>query len=652
MPEEKRVSENTSVENKSQSGLDFPDEIKELKSEEMQAVYARVKQIAKFDQHTPMLSGATGVGKDVIAQLIHKNSPRRRKKFSIVNCAHFRGETLRTELFGYVGGMFTGALPNGKAGLFEETRGGTVFLDEVAEIPLEYQADLLRTLDDKVVTRLGGDKEIKTDVRIIVATNAELRERVTAREFREDLYHRLNVYPIEIPQLSGRDLDIPDLVEHFCGAFEDKYDKKYTVKIEPEVLNYFQRLDWPGNVRQLKNAVESIIIDNLTENHLDLTREMVEKVFPSPKRSRLSKETRTAIWLPDPIWEKVLKKAPNFKDKVKHIPPNASKPRITLGAYCCTKRYGCDWKEVIHLYNNEQGISESTYNRLFTNNEKEKMEIEKLIDEYAKYGDMAKIPAGTFTMGSNDDMMSDEDDDAKPAHEAYINEFFMDPWVVTNEEFLEFVLANPDWQRSGWMSKQYCDQDYLRHWKEDDFPGLASNLPVIYVSWYAAMAYAKWVEKRLPTEAEWEKAARGGLKGLNYPWGDEITAKSANYRTKGEPVSLKAAGSHDPNNYGLYNMAGNVWEWCLDNYDASFYDERSMSKENPLALPPGSPQTGSLQWLLDNFTSVHKNSQAVTRGGGYADWYHILRIFQRNGNTRTLTNMSLGFRCVRDGSSD
>ena len=643
--------ENTSVGNKSLSGLYFPRGIRELKSEEMQAIYARVKQIAKFDKHTPLLLGATGVGKEGIAKIIHANSPRRSKKFSAVNCAHFRGETLRIELFGYVAGMFTGGLPNGKAGLLEETQGGTVLLDEVAEIPIESQADLLRTLDNKAVTRLGGDKDIKVDVRIIPATNADLRERVTLGRFREDLYHRLNVYPIEIPQLSGRDLDIPDLVEHFCGSFEDEYDKVYTVETETEALNYFQYLDWPGNVRQLRNVVESIIIDNLTEDHLNITREMVEKVFPPLGQSLLSKERLKAIWIPDEIWEKVLETAPIFKNKVDKAPRNASKPRITLGAYCCTKRYSCDWKQVGDLYNDKQGVSESTYNRIFINNEAEKVKIEKLLDEHAKYGDMAKIPAGQFSMGSNDETMSAKEDDAKPLHEVYIHEFFMDPWVVTNEEFLEFVLANPDWQRSGWLSKQYCDPDYLRHWKEDDFPGAAASLPVIYVSWYAAMAYAKWVGKRLPTEAEWEKAARGGLKGLKYPWGDDIKAKDANYRTKGEPVGLKAAGSHDPNSYGLYNMAGNVWEWCLDTYDAFFYDKRPALKENPLALPPGAPRIGSLQWLLDNFTSIHKNSQAVTKGGSYADWYHTLRVFQRNGNTRTLTNMALGFRCVRDGGS-
>ena len=643
--------ENMSVENESQCGLHFPHGIRELKSEEMQAVYAQVKQIAKFDKHTPLLLGATGVGKEVIAKLIHVNSPRIPEKFSAVNCAHFRGDTLRTELFGYVKGMFTGALVTGKTGLFEETQGGTVFLDEVAEIPIGYQADLLRVLDNKVITRVGGDEEIAVDVRIIAATNADLRERVRVGEFREDLYHRLNGYPIEIPQLSGRDLDIPDLVNHFCMLFEDEYNRVYTVQAEAEALNYFQRLDWPGNVRQLRNVVESVIIDNLTEKHLNITRKMVEKVFPLLEQSRHSKHTRKGIRIPDRIWEQVLAQAPNFKDKLKNAPPNASKPRITLGAYCCTKRYGCDWKQVSDLYNDKQGVSESTYNRLFTDNEAEKIKVEKLIDKYAEYGDMSKIPAGPFLMGSNDEMMSDEEDDAKPSHEVYVSEFFVDPWVVTNEEFLEFVLANPDWQRSGWLSKQYCDQDYLRHWKEDNFLGVADSLPVIYVSWYAAMAYSKWVGKRLPTEAEWEKAARGGLEGLRYPWGDDIKAKDANYRTKGEPVGLKAAGSHDPNSYGLYNMAGNVWEWCLDTYDAFFYDKRPALKENPLALPPGAPRIGSLQWLLDNFTSIHKNSQAVTKGGSYADWYHTLRVFQRNGNTKTLTNMALGFRCVRDGGS-
>jgi formylglycine-generating enzyme required for sulfatase activity len=255
-----------------------------------------------------------------------------------------------------------------------------------------------------------------------------------------------------------------------------------------------------------------------------------------------------------------------------------------------------------------------------------------------------KIPAGEFQMGSEELMY------ATPIHTVYLDDFYIDAYEVTNTQFKAFIDANPEWRKKN-IPSEYHNGNYLQLWNGNDYPNGKANHPVVYVSWYAAMAYAKWVGKRLPTEAEWEKAARGGLKGLKYPWGDDIKAKDANYRTKGEPVGLKAAGSHDPNSYGLYNMAGNVWEWCLDTYDAFFYDKRPALKENPLALPPGAPRIGSLQWLLDNFTSIHKNSQAVTKGGSYADWYHTLRVFQRNGNTRTLTNMALGFRCVRDGGS-
>ena len=658
MPKEKSSKErfNTESENKkvgtrSQSGLIFPEDQIEFKSQVMQTVYSQVKQVAQVPKATCLLLGDTGVGKDVIANLIHVNSPRKSEKFSGTNCSHFRGELLATELFGHEHGAFTGA-EGRRLGLFENANGGTVFLDEVAEIPFQYQADLLRTLQNKNIKRVGGNEEIDVDVRIIAATNADLRESVENGEFREDLYHRLNLYPIEIPQLRESPEDIPALTENFCKRFQQDFERNFRVKIEPEALNYLKTLDWPGNVRELGNVVERALINNYNDKteELVITLQEIRKahldMVPNLGKKKLEK-----IILPSELWNQILEAAPTFKEKVKNLPRNASDPRITLSVYSCTKRYDCDWDQVQDLYYGERGVSQLSYNRLFQSETEanqlkaEKRKVEKLIDTYTKYGDMAHIPAGTFDMGSNEKETKLEDDDAKPIHKVHVDGFFIDKCVVTNEEYLAFLQENPEWQRSGIMAVRFCDADYLRHWENgNSFPEEKKKYPVIYISWYAAMAYAKWIGKRLPTEAEWEKAARGGDEGKMYPWGDAIDSGKANYRAKGSEIHLESAYSYEPNKYQLYNMAGNIWEWCLDDYEPYFYENSPF--KNPVATKQ------SLQWIVENFEGINPRSPAVSRGGGYADWHQMLRVFQRNGNTRMLTNMSLGFRCVRDEISE
>ena len=192
---------------------------------------------------------------------------------------------------------------------------------------------------------------------------------------------------------------------------------------------------------------------------------------------------------------------------------------------------------------------------------------------------MVFIPGGEFLMGTNDDEQVIRDN---PLHTVYVDSFFMDKYPVTNQQYKEFLNANPQWHppstlyllNINWIKskeKPEHDGDYLRHWHEIDFPDEIADHPVTWVSWYAAMAYSKWVGKRLPSEAEWEKAARGGITGQNYPWGNTIDSSMANYHNQiGDTTKV---GQYPPNGYGLYDMVGNVWEWCLDVYDEGFYQE-------------------------------------------------------------------------------
>ena len=251
---------------------------------------------------------------------------------------------------------------------------------------------------------------------------------------------------------------------------------------------------------------------------------------------------------------------------------------------------------------------------------------------------MVLIPAGEFQMGSNDGS-----GDERPVHTVYLNAFYMDIYEVTNAEFKAFVDANPQWGQ-GRISSRYHDGDYLSGWDEDDYPAGKDDHPVTWVSWYAAAAYAQWAEKRLPTEAEWEKAARGGLADKAYPWGDNLTHDNANYWGTGGrdqwDQSTAPVGSFDPNGYGLYDMAGNVWEWCLDEYDANFY---AMSdRNNPIA-------SDTIAYVMYNFTSV--TTARVLRGGSWIDFDSYLRVAYRNRIAPTVTLSNVGFRCARSVSS-
>jgi Nif-specific regulatory protein len=221
-------------------------------SRPMQRVFAEVHQAAP-SRATVLLRGESGTGKEVIAQAIHKLSPRKDGPFVAVNCAAISETLLESELFGHERGAFTGAIGERK-GRFEQAHRGTLFLDEIGDISAAFQAKLLRALQEREFERVGGNKTVHVDVRLICATNRHLEEMVQRGEFRSDLYYRINVIPVHLPALRERRADIPALVDHFIGRFNAENQRHVTMT--PEALDILMRCQWPGNVRELQNCIE------------------------------------------------------------------------------------------------------------------------------------------------------------------------------------------------------------------------------------------------------------------------------------------------------------------------------------------------------------------------------------------------------------
>lgn len=227
------------------------------KSKLIKQAVESAKKVANTDA-TVLLTGETGTGKEVFAQAIHQASKRSKNNFIAVNCSAFSKELLENELFGHKAGAFTGAIKDAK-GIFEEANNGTVFLDEIGEMPLDLQAKLLRVLESGEFLKVGDNKPIKTDVRIIAATNRDLQKEIQSGNFREDLYYRINIFNITLPALRERTVDIEELANYFLTVFATKTNKKIK-RISADYLEALKLHSWKGNIRELRNVIERSII--------------------------------------------------------------------------------------------------------------------------------------------------------------------------------------------------------------------------------------------------------------------------------------------------------------------------------------------------------------------------------------------------------
>lgn len=241
--------------------------------QKMKEVIERALRVAQVDS-TVLIQGESGAGKEGIVKLIHQSSNRKNKPLIQINCGAIPEQLLESELFGYESGAFTGASNKGKPGLFESANGGTIFLDEIGEMPLYLQVKLLRVLQEFEITRIGGVKPIKVNVRVITATNRNLEEMVSLGTFREDLYYRLKIIPIFIPPLRDRKDDIIPLIYHFLFQIKNKYGIERV--FSQEALENFHQYHWPGNVRELQNMVErfSLMVNKSVIDITDIKNEM------------------------------------------------------------------------------------------------------------------------------------------------------------------------------------------------------------------------------------------------------------------------------------------------------------------------------------------------------------------------------------------
>jgi len=251
------------------------------RSDVMQEVFRLVEQVAPA-RSTVLITGESGTGKELIAKAIHEASTRAGKPFVTVNSSNIPSELLESELFGHTRGAFTGAIA-AKKGLFEVADGGSIFLDEIGHIPPETQVRLLRVIQEREFTPLGDTSPRRVDVRIIAATNIDLKEAVRQGMFREDLYYRLSVVPIELPPLRDRRQDILPLAQHFIRKYNEENGRKVAEQIAPEVLFLLEGYSWPGNVRELENAIERAVVIAPGD---EVTRECLRPEIADPQAAR------------------------------------------------------------------------------------------------------------------------------------------------------------------------------------------------------------------------------------------------------------------------------------------------------------------------------------------------------------------------------
>ncbi len=236
----------------------------------IERVRAIINKVAATEARV-LITGSNGTGKEVVAHLIYENSQRAKGPMVEVNCAAIPSELIESELFGHMKGSFTGAVKD-RAGKFEQADGGTLFLDEIGDMSLSAQTKVLRALQENEITRVGSDKSIKVNVRVLAATNKNLKQEIEKGNFREDLYHRLNVIPIHVPDLKDRKEDIPLLVNHFIQMICTEQGWK-SKSINEDAIQALQQHDWPGNIRELRNVIERLIIlsgDTITAEDVNL----------------------------------------------------------------------------------------------------------------------------------------------------------------------------------------------------------------------------------------------------------------------------------------------------------------------------------------------------------------------------------------------
>ncbi|MDH4267073.1 MAG: sigma-54 dependent transcriptional regulator, partial [Deltaproteobacteria bacterium] len=261
-------------------GKQFPPTEMIFLGEKMNSVYRLVREVASTPA-TVLITGPSGTGKELIARMIHQWSPRKEKPFVAVHCAALAESILESELFGHERGAFTGAVGTRK-GRFELADGGTIFLDEIGEIPLSVQVKLLRVLQERELERVGGTKSLSVDVRVISATNKEIKAEVSSGRLREDLFYRLNVFPVTLPRLVERPEAILPLADFFVAKFAKAFGKKisgFTAQAKPALMDYA----WPGNIRELQNVIERAVI--LASGEIDVYHLNLESISELPSSS-------------------------------------------------------------------------------------------------------------------------------------------------------------------------------------------------------------------------------------------------------------------------------------------------------------------------------------------------------------------------------
>lgn len=261
-------------------------------SSKIMNIKKKILKIAKSIS-TVLITGESGSGKEMFARAIHKASDRRDEAFIPVNCGAIPENLLESELFGYVKGAFTGADPKGREGKFELANKGTIFLDEIGDMPIHMQVKLLRVIQEKEITRLGSNTSVKVDIRIIAATNKDLEELINEDKFREDLYYRLSVIPIELPPLRDRIEDIKIITYNFANKYCKLFNKKF-IGIDGDIWNYMLKYDWPGNIRELQNTVEFMI--NMMDSSGIMTKEALpKKIMKKTKQNVINSQNNEML---------------------------------------------------------------------------------------------------------------------------------------------------------------------------------------------------------------------------------------------------------------------------------------------------------------------------------------------------------------------